>query len=127
MARFSLVFACLLSAGLLGSCRYNFIPVIPAPLPVVLPLRITKATLERRGENLVVRARVDGPVQGDYLSVVWFAGDKELGRDSRYLDAAGRSAEFNLKAPAQADYKALLLYGGTLLRQLDLREVDSLK
>lgn len=127
MARFPLAVAALLSAALLGGCRYNFIPVIPAPLPVVLPLRITQATLERRGDELVVRAKVDGPVQGDYLSVVWFAGDKELGRDSRYLDAAGRSAEFLFKAPQQADYKALLLYGGTLLRQLDLREVDSLR
>ncbi len=117
----------LLCGALLSSCRYNFIPVIPAPVALSLPLRITQATLQRQGGELVVRARVDGPLPSDYLSVVWFAGDRELGRDSRYLDAAGRNAEFHFAAAEKADYRALLLYGGTLLRQLDLREVDSLK
>ncbi|AWN24584.1 hypothetical protein DKM44_08975 [Deinococcus irradiatisoli] len=117
----------LVLCSLLCACRYNFIPVIPAPVPLSLPLRITQATLQRQGDELVIRARVDGPMPGDYLSAVWFAGDQELGRDSRYLDADHRSAEFHFPAPQKADYRALLLYGGTLLRQLDLREVDSLK
>ena len=84
--------------ALLCGCRYNFIPVIPAPVQVALPLRITQATLQRRGDALALSARVDGPMQADYLSVVWFAGDRELGRDSRYLDAQHRSAEFELPA-----------------------------
>ena len=112
---------------LVPGCRYNFIPVIPPQVAIALPLRVTQASLRREGATLVVRAQVDGPLSGDYLSVVWFAADKELGRDSRYVDAAGRSAEFRLGAAEKADYRALLLYGGTLLRQLDLREVDDLK
>jgi len=117
----------MLLCALLCGCRYNFIPVIPAPVQVALPLRITQATLQRRGDALALSARVDGPMQADYLSVVWFAGDRELGRDSRYLDAQHRSAEFELPAAAKADYRAMLLYGGALLRQLDLRELNSLK
>ncbi|GAA4003064.1 hypothetical protein GCM10022631_12380 [Deinococcus rubellus] len=117
----------LLCGLLLCGCRYNFIPVIPAPVQVALPLKVTQASLQRQGELLVVSARVDGPMPPDYLSVVWFAGDRELGRDSRYLDAQHRDAEFELKAATKADYRAMLLYGGTLLRQLDLRETDSLK
>ena len=114
-------------AVLLPGCRYNFIPVIPAQVPLELPVQLTQATLQRQGDDLVIRARVDGPIEGAYLSVVWFAGDNELGRDSRYLDAADRQAEFRLSEPAKNDYTALLLYGGTLLRQLDLREVNTLK
>lgn len=117
----------LLCGLLLCGCRYNFIPVIPAPVQVALPLRITQASLQRRGDQLVAQVRVDGPVQPDYLSAVWFAGDRELGRDSRYLDAQHRDAEFELPAAAKADYRVMLLYGGALLRQLDLREVNSLK
>ncbi|WP_293911401.1 hypothetical protein [Deinococcus sp.] len=113
--------------ALLSGCRYNFIPVIPAEVSLELPLRLTNATLQRQGGELLVRAKVEGPVSKGYLSVVWYSGDAELGRDSRYLDGAGRSAEFRLMAPDKADYKALLLYQGVLLRQLDLREVDSLK
>ena len=114
-------------AVLLPGCRYNFIPVIPAQVQIDLPVRLTQASLQRRGNDLVIDARIDGPIEGAYLSVVWFAGDQELGRDSRYLDAADRNAEFRLTQPGKNDYTALLLYGGTLLRQLDLREVSILK
>jgi hypothetical protein len=118
---------CLALLPILASCRYNFIPVIPREVRLELPLRLTNATLQRQASDLLVKAKVEGPASSGYLSIVWFSGDTELGRDSRYLDAAARSAEFCLTAPEKADYKALLLYQGVLLRQLDLREVDSLK
>ena len=126
MPRSILLLLCVL-LPLLGSCRYNFIPVIPREVPLELPLRITQANLMRQGDDLVADAHIDGPLSGAYLTVVWYVGDQELGRDSRYLDTTQRDAEFRLSRPERDDYKALLLYGGTLLRQLDLREVDRLQ
>lgn len=127
MKPFRLLLALLLSGllcGLLGSCRYNFVPVIPREAALELPTRLTDATLQRQGEVLEVRAQLQGQVKPGYLSVAWFNGDSELGRDSVYLDDSQRQAVFHLNAPQKGIYRAMLLFDGTLLRQLDLREVE---
>lgn len=110
----------------LSGCRYNFVPVIPREVPLELPVRLTKATLQRLEARLEVQATLEGPVKAGYLSVVWFDGDHELGRDSVYLDAQQRQAHFVLAAPNKGDYRAMLLFDGELLRQLNLSEVSGL-
>lgn len=112
----------LLLCPLLGGCRYNFFPVIPAPAPLESPVRL-RAELTRQGDTLRLQATLQGQ-QAGYLSVVWRRGDLELGRDSVYLDAAQRQAHFELPAPRGGDYRAMLLFDGTLLRQLDLNEAQ---
>lgn len=112
-----------LSGGLSG-CRYNFVPLIPAQTEVRLPARITGATLVREGEQLRLRAQIDGRFEPGYLDVRWFDGGRELGTDSVYLDRAQRQASFVLEAPAQGAYRAVLSFGGVVLRQVELYEVQ---
>ena len=111
----------------LGGCRYTFVPLIPPEVRASMPTRLTEGTLTRSGDALIARARLDartlGPgVSGGYLSVVWASGDRELARDSVYLDAAQPVAEFRLAAPDKGNYRATLLWEGTAIRQLELRE-----
>jgi hypothetical protein len=117
-----MLLALLLLTPLLGSCRYSFIPLIPDRVDVELPTRIAAADLKREGETLVASATLAGLFKPDYLTVVWFNGDTELGRDSIYLDAAQRGGQFKLTAPAKGSYRVMLSYGGVLLRQVDLLE-----
>ncbi|MBB5233124.1 hypothetical protein [Deinococcus budaensis] len=118
----------LLLAGLLlpllVGCRYTYLPLIPAPAEVALPTRVTSAALTREGGALVLRARVEGRFEPGYLSVAWFDSGRELGRDSVYLDAAQREATFRLEAPEAGAYRAVLAFGGNVLRQVELYEVE---
>lgn len=112
----------LLLAPLLGGCRYTFLPLVPPPAQITLPTRIVTATLRREGDDLIVTAALSGQFRAGYLSVVWYRDDTEQGRDSVYLDAAQRSAEFRLAAPQKGSYRALLSHDGVLLRQVELLE-----
>ena len=116
----------LLLTPLLGGCRYTFLPLVPPPMQVSLPTRIVTAALRRDGNDLIASATLSGQVVPGYLNVVWYDKDTELGRDSVYLDSAQRTAEFRLTAPAKGSYRALLSYGGVLLRQVELRETGDL-
>ena len=118
--------ALLLLTPLLGGCRYTFLPLIPPPVQVSLPTRLVKAELRREGDDLVVAATLSGDLKPDYLSVVWYDADTELGRDSLYLDNTQRSGEFRMTAPKKGSYRALLSYAGVLLRQVELRETGDL-
>ncbi|GAA5531762.1 hypothetical protein Dalu01_00137 [Deinococcus aluminii] len=117
-----LLLACLLAPAL-TACRYAYVPLIPKPVEVTLPTRVTAATLVRERDALVLRARVEGRFTPGYLSVAWFDGARELGRDSVYLDAAQRDATFRLPAPNPGAYRAVLAFDGTVLRQIELYEV----
>ena len=116
----------------LSACRYAYLPLVPDTVAVPLPARLVTASLRREGSDLIASAGLSGVgTQGGqtgagYLSVVWFDADRELGRDSVYLDAAQRSAEFRLSAPQKGSYRALLSFGGILLRQVELRETGEL-
>lgn len=120
--RQTLLLLVLLSPALSG-CRYNFVPLIPGQIEPELPARVTGATLARDGEQLVLRAQVDGTFTPGYLSVAWFDGGAGLGTDSVYLDGAQRTATFTLSAPQPGAYRAVLSFGGTVLRQVELYEV----
>ncbi len=108
----------------LSGCRYNFVPLLPAPITVQLPVRVTQATLSRAGETLTVTATVEGRFDPGYLSVSWFNGSRALGTDSVYLDAAQRTATFSLPAPDPGAYRAVLSFAGAVLRQVELYEVQ---
>ena len=116
----------LLLTPLLGGCRYTFLPLVPPPAQLSLPARIVTAALRRDGDELIVSATLSGQPTPDYLSVAWFDNDTELGRDSVYLDSAQRGAEFRITAAKKGSYRALLSYGGVLLRQVELRETGDL-
>lgn len=117
------VLALPLSLGL-GGCRYNFVPLLPPVVAPNLPVRVTEATLKRDGDTLIVTARVDGRFEPGYLSVNWFDSGRALGSDSVYLDAEQRAATFRLTAPDEGAYRAVLSFGGAVLRQVELYEVQ---
>lgn len=111
---------------LLGACRYNFVPLIPAATgaPLRLPARITGATLKREGDTLVLRAQLGGTFEPGYLRVFWFNDARALGQDSVYLDPRQTQATFRLTAPDPGAYRATLAFGGDVLRQVELYEVQ---
>lgn len=115
----------LLLLGLvLGGCTPTFWPLIPPerpPLASELPPRLSGGTLRRDGDALQLDIALLGGRDG-FLEVVWFAGDRELGRDAVYLDAAQPAARFRIAAPGRGTHRALLVFEGELLRQLELRE-----
>ena len=116
--------AALLLAPLLSGCRFNFVPLIPPPVQVSLPIRITQADLKREGDALVLAVTLDGRLEPGYLTAHWFDGAKELGTDSVYLDAQTRSAALRLPVTGKGAYRAVLSFGGTVLRQVELYEVS---
>lgn len=120
---FTLACTCMLAFSLSG-CRYNFVPLVPAPVTVSLPVRVTNASLARQGAALVVKAQVDGSFEPGFLSVSWFNGARPIGSDNVFLDAAQRAATFTLDAPDQGAYRAILSFGGVVLRQVELYEVQ---
>lgn len=107
----------------LTACRYNFVPLIPPVQETKLPVRLTDVTLTRDGETLTLKAKVTGTFEPGYLGVRWYAGAQEIGQDSLFLDAAQSAATFTLAAPAKAAYRAVLTFGGVVLRQVELYEV----
>lgn len=123
MSRSALLVVALACAPLLGGCRYAFVPLIPPQVNVALPVRLTSAALERQGETLKLSAQVDGRFEPGFLTVRWFDGGRELGTDSVYLDGAQRRADFTWRAAAPGTYRAVLSFGGTVLRQVELYEV----
>lgn len=118
-----LTLLCLLAAPL-TACRYAFVPAVPTPVEVALPVRVTSAALIRQGDALLVQAQVDGRFEPDYLKVQWFDGSRSLGQDSVYLDSAQRRASFRLEAPEKGAYRAVLSFGGVVLRQVELYEIQ---
>lgn len=112
-----------LLAPALTACRYAYFPLTPRPVEVTLPTRVTSATLVREGADLLLRARVDGRFDPGYLNVAWFDGAQPLGQDSVYLDPAQRDATFRLPAPNPGAYRAVISFGGTVLRQVELYEL----
>lgn len=113
----------LLLAPLLAGCRYNFVPLIPPAPQISLPTRITQAELTREGENLALKVTLDGRLDPGYLQVTWFDSSREIGADSVYLDAETRRATLRLNAPQPGAYRAVLSFGGTVLRQVELYEI----
>ena len=108
----------------LGGCRYNFVPLLPQVVTPDLPVRVADANLKRDGDDLIVTARVEGRFKPGYLSVNWFDSGRALGTDSVYLDTAQRTASFRLTAPDEGAYRAVLSFGGAVLRQVELYEVQ---
>lgn len=116
--------ALLLLAPLLSGCRYNLIPPIPRPVEFQLPVRIVDASLTRQGDDLIVKARIEGKFEPGYLKINWFNNSKPIGEDSVYLDSALRNVTFRLTAPEPGAYRAVLGFGGDVLRQVELYEVQ---
>ena len=89
-----------------------------------MPARVTGASLTRAGTVLTVSAQFDGRFEPVYLKVQWFDGPRKLAEDSVYVDDGQRQATFTLDAPDRGTYRAVLSLSGTVLRQVELYEVQ---
>lgn len=126
MKRFTPLMLSLLLLPLLSSCRFNFFPLIPekAPDAISLPIRISKLTLVRQDKELVLKANIIGDFKPGYLTVKWFNNFDAISEDNIYLDKDQRSATFRLPAPEKAAYRATLMFGEKVLRQVELYEIE---
>lgn len=125
MKRFIPLLLPLLLLPSLSSCRFNMFPLIPekAPDAVSLPIRISKLTLVRQDQELVLNAKIVGDFEPGYLTVKWFNNFDPISEDNVYLDKDQRSATFKLPAPEKAAYRATLMFDEKVLRQVELYEV----
>ena len=87
---------------------------------VIDPVRDVQKYLDKAAEQkLRITHVTETHIHADYLS-----GSRELAQDSVFLDGAQRSATFTLDAPEPGAYRAALSFGGVVLRQLELTEVQ---
>lgn len=126
MKRFTPLLLSLLLLPILSSCRFNLFPLIPekAPDAISLPIRISKLTLVRQDKELVLNAQIIGDFKPGYLTVKWFNNFDPISEDNIYLDKDQRSATFKLPAPEKAAYRATLMFGEKVLRQVELYEIE---
>jgi len=122
MKRTHVILVILALAPALGACRYTFIPLVPAEVQGTFPARVRDARLARLGPDLTLEVTLDPRTRAGYLTVVWYREDTELGRDSAYLDADEPTAVFRLAAAQKGNYRAVLSYEGSVLRQFELPE-----
>lgn len=108
----------------LSSCRYAYFPPIPKPLNLEMPTRVQQVTLQREEGQLKLRVQLAGRFEAGFLKVVWYDSNKEIGRDSVYVDAAQPWASFTLDAPEAGAYRAILVFDDVALRQVELYEVS---
>ena len=109
-------------ALLLGSCRYTSFPLVPPVLQGEVPARLSTGSLQRVGEALELRLALDPRSGSGFIDVAWFDGDTLLARDRAYVDASEPTAVFRLAAPRSGEFRALVSFEGTLLRQFELPE-----
>ncbi|WP_110886213.1 hypothetical protein [Deinococcus yavapaiensis] len=109
-------------ALLLGSCRYTSFPLVPPVLQGDVPARLSAASLQRVGDALELRLVLDARSGSGFFDVAWFDGDALLARDRTYVDASDPNAVFRLSATPGGEFRALVSFEGTLLRQFELTE-----
>lgn len=109
-------------ALLLGSCRYTSFPLVPPVLQGEVPARLSAGSLQRVGDGLELRLALDARSGSGFFDVAWFDGDTLLARDRTYVDASDPNAVFRLSAPRGGEFRALVSFEGTLLRQFELLE-----
>jgi hypothetical protein len=107
----------------LASCRYTSFPVIPREIEGEFPTRLTSGSLARQGQELVLTVRLDGRSPGGFLTVAWYREDAALASDAVYLDAREPAGTFRTPAPEAGNYRAVVSFEGTVLRQFELEEV----
>lgn len=117
--------ALLLMPFAFSACRYTTFPLVPPVLQGEFPARLAEGTLARDGEDLTLGVRLDTRGKAGFVTVVWFRGDAELGRDRVYLDAREPRAQFRFSAPERGFYRAVVSFEGTILRQFELEEVPA--
>ncbi len=107
---------------LLGGCVYTSFPLIPAVQSGTFPSRFESKGLMLEPGNLSLKVKLRSSTaspSAGFLSVVWYEDDKEVGRDSVYLDASAPEATFRYPYKVEKPYRASLIFRGDVVRQFD--------
>jgi hypothetical protein len=113
-----LFFISLLLCASLSSCRFTTFPLIPEVRKGTFPARFISKGITLEGEKLQLEVNLVSSLAG-YASIIWYENDKEMARDSHYVDAKEPQATFDLPYQKDKYYRAMLLFDKTVLRQFE--------
>lgn len=108
----------ILLGGSLSSCRFTTFPLIPEVRKGTFPARFMSKGITLEGEKLQLEVTLASPLPG-YASVIWYENDKEMARDSHYVDVVDPHATFDIPYQKDKYYRAMLLFDKTVLRQFE--------
>lgn len=111
--------------SLLSSCRYTISPLIPEVRSGHFSTRLNSEGLQLKDSQLSLSVGVDS--QEGYLTVIWFEGEKETFRDSQYMDHRESKVTFTHPYITGRDYRVVLIFDKTVLRQFEYRPEPVLK
>lgn len=115
-------------AVLLGACRPLYLPPIPsgtAP-PPALALQAELAAAVGSEAGLMLTVFVERVPEEGWLAVQWFdPSNREVASDSAWLDGEREGLTLELPLPADVavrpgEWRALLSFGGVIVRQLSV-------
>ena len=110
----------ILSATVLNACSYTFIPLTPRPLDLPPAILINAgSTLTRSQDRIVLRVTLDQVPSEGYLSANLYRDDERVSEDSKLIDAAASSLEFDLSEARVGQYRAYLFWQGAIVRQFE--------
>ena len=110
----------ILSATVLNACSYTFIPLTPRPLDLPPAILISAgSTLTRSQDRIVLRVTLDQVPSEGYLSASLYRDDERVSEDSKLIDAAASSLEFDLSEARVGQYRAYLFWQGAIVRQFE--------
>lgn len=110
---------------LFSSCRYTISPLIPEVRSGHFSTRLNSEGLQLKDSQLSLSVGVDS--QEGFLTVIWFEGEKETFRDSQYMDHRESKVTFTHPYVTGRDYRAVLVFDKTVLRQFEYRSEPILK
>ena len=110
----------LMSFIALSACSYTFIPLTPRPLELPPAILINAASvLTRSQDRIVLRVMLDQVPSEGYLSASLYRDEERISEDSKLIDDAATSLEFDLSEARVGQYRAYLFWQGAIVRQFE--------
>ena len=104
----------------LSACSYTFIPLTPRPLELPPAILINAASvLTRSQDRIVLRVKLDQVPSEGYLSASLYRDEERISEDSKLIDDAATSLEFDLSEARVGQYRAYLFWQGAIVRQFE--------
>ncbi|GEM45013.1 hypothetical protein DC3_06480 [Deinococcus cellulosilyticus NBRC 106333 = KACC 11606] len=102
---------------LLTSCTFISFPVIPDPVSVELPVVPKSEGLILQDKTLSLKVSI--PSGEGFVGVIWYQQDRELGRESIYIDEKLPEVTFKQTVDPARPHRVVLLYQKKIIRQYE--------
>lgn len=102
---------------LLSGCTFISFPIVPDPVQASFPVLPKTDGLVLQDTTLFLKVSI--PSGEGYLGVIWYQQDKELGRESVYIDAQVPEVTFKKTIDPKLPHRAILLYQQKIIRQYE--------